>query len=85
MFPRVEPLQQILGKTITGIVGREGGRGGPQRQLMLVFSDETFVEIYGIDFNIARELVSGDLEAAKKYAARPGGSMEVIAFPDENE
>jgi hypothetical protein len=38
-------IQKIIGKTIKGVVVAEGFRG-PQSQLFLIFTDNTFYEIY---------------------------------------
>jgi len=40
-------IQKIIGKTIKGVVVAEGFRG-PQSQLFLIFTDNTFYEIYSL-------------------------------------
>jgi hypothetical protein len=77
MNPKPEILKQMVGKTITGIVTREGGAAGPRYQLFLIFSDNTYLEFYG-DLGWSTHLETGDLETVKQYVARFGGNVVVI-------
>jgi hypothetical protein len=72
-----ELLKQIIGKTIAGIVTREGARTGPREQLFLIFTDNTYIEFYG-DLGWSTHLETGDVETVKQYASRFGGQVIVI-------
>jgi len=74
---RPEFLQQVIGKTIAGIVTREGVGAGPQNQLFVIFTDNTYLEFYG-DIDWSAHLESGDVETVKQYASRFGGTAVVI-------
>ena len=47
MSIKPELLKQIIGKTIAGIVIREGAESGPRYQLFVIFTDNTYLEFYG--------------------------------------
>jgi len=66
-------IQEIIGKTIKGVVVAKGLRG-PQSQLFLIFRDNTFYEIYSDDN------ISGASQAKK-------GDIRVVlkSIPPENE
>jgi hypothetical protein len=70
-------LKQIVGKTITGIVAREGVGTGPRYQLFVIFTDNTYLEFYG-DMGWSTHLETGDVEIIKQYASRFGGKVVVI-------
>jgi hypothetical protein len=72
-----ELLKQIVGKTITGIVTREGVTAGPRYQLFLIFTDNTYLEFYG-DMGWSTHLETGDVETVTQYASRFGGRVTVI-------
>jgi hypothetical protein len=78
MSLKPELLQQIVEKTIAGIVTREGVDAGPRYQLFVIFTDNTYLEFYG-DIGWSTRLESGDVETVKQYAARFGGKVAVIA------
>lgn len=71
-------LHQIVGKTISGFIFREGNGAGPWYQLFIVFSDNTYLEFYG-DLSWNNSLEAGDLEAARQYAASFKGMVEEIS------
>jgi len=73
-----ELLKQIIGKTIAGIVTREGVGAGPRYQLFMIFTDNTYLEFYG-DTGWSTHLETGDVETVKQYASRFGGKVAVIA------
>jgi hypothetical protein len=73
-----ELLKQIIGKTIAGIVAREGVGAGPRYQLFMIFTDNTYLEFYG-DMGWSTHLETGDVETVKQYASRFGGKVAVIA------
>jgi hypothetical protein len=72
-----ELLKQIVGKTIAGIVAREGAGAGPRHQLFVIFTDNTYLEFYG-DMDWSAHLETGDVETVKQYASRFGGNVVVI-------
>jgi hypothetical protein len=77
MSLKPELLKQIVGKTIAGIVTREGVGAGPRYQLFVIFTDNTYLEFYG-DMDWSTHLESGDIETVKQYASRFGGKVVVI-------
>jgi len=77
MSPKPELLKQIVGKTIAGIVTREGVGAGPRYQLFMIFTDNTYVEFYG-DMGWSTHLDNGDVETVKQDASRFGGKVVVI-------
>ena len=77
MSLKPELLKQIVGKTIAGIVTREGAGAGPRYQLFLIFTDNTYLEFYG-DMGWSTHLETGDVETVKQYASRFGGQVVVI-------
>ncbi len=70
-------LKQIIGKTIAGIVTREGVGAGPQYQLFLIFTDNTYLEFYG-DVGWSTRLEPGDIETVQQYLDRFGGNVVVV-------
>jgi hypothetical protein len=78
MSPKPELLKQIVGKTIAGIITREGVGAGPRYQLFVIFTDNTYLEFYG-DISWSTHLETGDVETVKQYASRFGGKVTVIA------
>ena len=77
MSLKPELLKQIVGKTIAGIVSREGMGAGPRYQLFVIFTDNTYLEFYG-DMDWSTHLETGDIETVKQYASRFGGRVVVI-------
>jgi hypothetical protein len=77
MSLKPEFLKQIVGKTIAGIVTREGAGVGPRYQLFMIFTDNTYLEFYG-DMGWSTLLQSGDIDTVKQYATRFGGKVVVI-------
>ena len=49
LYFKAKYLDQILGKTITGVVVKEHAGGSPRSQVFLVFSDGTHYEFYSFD------------------------------------
>jgi hypothetical protein len=72
-----EVLKQIIGKTIAGIVTRQGVGTGPRYQLFMIFTDNTYLEFYG-DMGRSTHLDTGDVETVKQDASRFGGKVVVI-------
>jgi hypothetical protein len=77
MSPIPELLKQTVGKTIAGMVTREGVGAGPRYQLFVIFTDNTYLEFYG-DMSWSTHLETGDIETVKQYASRFGGNVVVI-------
>jgi len=61
-------IKEILGKTITGIIAKER-TGVPQSQVFLVFSDNTYFELYCTDSVISGTggLWEGGMDDVRKY------------------
>lgn len=78
MSIRADSLKQTLGKTIAAIVIRESVGAGPRDQIFVVFTDNTYIELYG-DMGWSSTLEVGDLDTVKRYAVRFGGHVEVIS------
>jgi hypothetical protein len=78
MSGRAEALRNIVRKTIAGAVIRYGAGAGPQDQLFIVFTDNTYLEFYGT-LGWANGLEVGDLQTVKQYSAKFGGNVEVIS------
>ena len=74
---KFEFLKQIIGKTIRGIVISQNTGRGPQYQLFLIFTDNTYLEFYG-DIGWSTHLEIGDVETVRQYASRFGGNVDVI-------
>jgi hypothetical protein len=73
-----ELLKQIVGKTIAGIITREGVEAGPRYQLFMIFTDNTYVEFYG-DIGWSTHLESGGIGTVRDYLTRFGGRVVVIS------
>ncbi len=74
----VRAYQHIVGKTIAGVVIRKSVGAGPRDQLFIVFTDNTYLELYG-NLGWSNNLEIGNLETVKQYASRFGGNVEVIS------
>ena len=72
-----EFLKQIIGKSISGIVISQNTGRGPQYQLFVIFTNNTYLEFYG-DMGWSTHLESGDVETVRQYASRFGGNVSVI-------
>ena len=70
MHVNEEPLQGVIGKTISSVVFRSELDVSPEIQLFLVFEDGTYFEFYGQDINYVRSLSDGDVTKAIDYARR---------------
>ena len=70
-------LKQIIGKSIGGIVLAENMGPGPQYQIFVIFTDNTYLEFYG-DMSWTTHLETGDIETVRQYASRFGGKVVVI-------
>jgi hypothetical protein len=74
MISKSKFLKEILGKTITGIVIREGTGAGPHYQFFVIFADNTYLELYG-NIDWSTHLESGNVETARQHAIRAGGTV----------
>ncbi len=63
-------FDKLLGKRIQGVVVKEGS-GEPQAQIFLIFSDNTYFEIYGNIMRGTNGIDKGGLEEVRKYMAGP--------------
>ena len=77
-------LQDIIGKTITGILVTDNVRV-PQRQVFLVFSDNTHYELYSMsgDLCFTSKVHEGAMAAVERAAAHMGGS--IVKFTEIKE
>ncbi len=78
MSGRTETLKQIVGKEIAGIAIRNSVGAGPRDQLFIVFTDNTYLELYG-NLGWTNRLEIGDLETVKQYSAQFGGIVDIIS------
>jgi len=78
MNGRAEALRPIINKTIAGVVVRNSLGAGPRDQLFIVFTDNTYMELYG-SVSWTHRLEVGDLETVKQYSTQFGGIVEVIS------
>lgn len=69
-YPKAEFVDQILGKTITGVVIKRSMRDNPRTQLHLVFADGTHFEFYCQHDDIVpiKGLRRGGIEAINRYS-----------------
>jgi hypothetical protein len=72
-----EFLKQIIGKSIGGIVLAENTGPGPQYQIFVIFTDNTYLEFYG-NLGWSTYLETGDVQTVRQYASRFGGKVIVI-------
>lgn len=71
-------IRKILGKRITGVIGREDfGSSGPEVQLALVFDDGTWYEIWcsNAPMGVASDLDRGGFEDARRYLEKAGAAV----------
>ena len=69
MQKRKDPLEQLIGKTISHVVAKEGT--SPRKQVFLVFSDGTYYELFGDQFGGASAIDTGTVEDVRKYMTPP--------------
>jgi hypothetical protein len=83
-----DALHQILGKTIKGVVLKKNeGKNLPAISLFLVFTDDTYYEIYSLyQLSVASGLSPGGLAHARAYGTPPKGPMTNVlelSFEDD--
>jgi hypothetical protein len=72
---KTEGLSEMLGKTVTGVIAKQSRLNRPPHsQLFLIFSDGTYLEIWG-DVHPAGGVDPGGLEKARRYLAE---STEIV-------
>jgi len=64
-------INEILGKTITGIVVSKKP-GSPGQQVFLIFNDGTYFEFWGESFTGAGGVDAGGIEKVRLYVAQCG-------------
>lgn len=64
----------IIGKSISQVVVAESSTR-PKEQVFLIFSDGTYLELYGDSFNCAGGLNNGDVTDAKQYVEKMNGKI----------
>jgi len=62
-------LRQILGKTIRAAVVAESS-DSPGHQVFLIFTDDTYFEFYGDQFNCSSGIDLGGLHKVRDYVSR---------------
>lgn len=67
-------VSKILGKTITNVVVASKEKP-PRQQVFLVFSDGTYFEFYGAQFNCAAGIDRGGVADAVKCAEGMGAKI----------
>ena len=77
-------IQKVLGKTISGIVVAENDRE-PKIQMFLTFTDGTYFEIWGNNFNCCSELDRGGVTEVKDYAESQGATIQEILVMTKKE
>lgn len=75
-------IEQIVGKTIAGVVVREA-ENEPRRQVFLVFTDDTHFELYGKYIAFGKHVHPGGMEQIVKHAKL--GAKEIAVFPLNDE
>jgi len=79
-MPDYNSLKEILGKSVKGVIVKENIKGQyPRMSLFLVFSDDTYYEIYSdgsLDF--AGGIDQGGMEHARQYLTGMKGPMENV-------
>jgi len=56
-------LNEMVGKTISGVVVKEG----PRQMIFVVFSDDTHMEFYGSDIHNIKGIRPGGMEEVLSY------------------
>lgn len=75
-------FEKILGKRIRGVVVKEGS-GSPPNQIFLLFSDNTYFEIYGDIMSGTTGVDKGDLEEVRSYIRGPGREITFESYDDK--
>ncbi len=78
MSIRTSAVQDIIGKKVEHVIICENDRQ-PEQQLFLVFSDDTYIEIYGSSFSSGSNVYSGGLVAALHSAHGCGGKVTLLS------
>ena len=73
-----EPLQGVIGKTISSIVFRSEADISPETQLFLVFEDGTYFEFYGQEIHFVRSVSNGNVTTAIDYARKFSPEVLVV-------
>jgi hypothetical protein len=76
-------IEEIVGKTIAGVIVTEGERE-PRQQVFLVFTDDTHFELYGQYFAFGKHRYPGGMDHIIKYA-KGSGAKEIHIFPATDE
>ena len=68
--------KEIVGKQIVGVYVAESESRAPFHQVFLAFSDNTYFEIYGDQFNVAGGVDQGGANVIANYIKAGGGNIE---------
>ena len=78
MSLKLSGLNQTIGKTIAGYVLRTGSSISPREQVFIVFTDNTYYELYGESINSASAVDRGGMEGAESYALKFPGDVKRV-------
>ena len=71
-------LQALIGKQIAGIITVQGRKTGPHDQVLLVFDDDTYFEIFGSELEWLEGVHPGGHDAVMKTVRTEGGYITEI-------
>lgn len=69
-------LAELPGKTIKGVVTKQSSKS-PFEQIFLVFTDNSYFEIYGSSVSTAGGLDMGGMDEVRAYMSPPKGDMQI--------
>lgn len=70
-------IQKVLGKKISGVIVAQKNES-PRKQLFIIFSDDTHLELWGDQFTCASGLDNGGIAEAVSYAKSIGAEVTRI-------
>jgi hypothetical protein len=79
-----DAIKEVVGKTVKGVIVTEGEKG-PHSQVFLVFSDNTYYELYtsnSMTISGAGGIDKGGMQAARAYASLFPNNI-VLEFEDK--
>ena len=77
-----DKLSQIIGKRIIGSIASES-KTYPICRLFLVFDDDTWIELYGKDFQVAQGIWPGSINNAVRYAKTDSDATIYVQGQDD--
>lgn len=69
MLDQSVTFKNMIGRTVKGVVVKQTRQGEPGQQLFILFSDDSYVEIWGYlySFSVTSNLDRGGIDAIRKY------------------